>query len=227
MMPKGMTFSLASSSIIRSSSFPARSCRRSFSRVVVCCSCCSCWSSVEPSAVVDRTGGRSRSRSRSSARAAAFSFTCSDTSRLDHVDADLGQVADDGIHVAPHVAHFRELRRLDLEERGVHEPREPAGDLGLAHARGADHDDVLRHHLVAQVLGQTLAPPAVPERDGHGALGLVLADDVFVQFLDDLARASGCLSKKPPREANSDVRSQISDKSRNTDESSEVPSLKV
>ena len=32
------------------------------------------------------------------------------------------------------------------------------------------------------------AAPAIAQRDGHGALGGVLADDVLVELLDDLAR---------------------------------------
>ena len=31
---------------------------------------------------------------------------------------------------------------------------EATGDLGLPDAGGADHDDVLRHHLVAQLSGR-------------------------------------------------------------------------
>jgi hypothetical protein len=69
------------------------------------------------------------------------------------------------------------------------EPRQAPGDLGLADAGRADHQDVLGQHLLAQLLGQLLAAPAVPERHGDGALGVVLADDEAVQLGDDLARA--------------------------------------
>jgi hypothetical protein len=40
----------------------------------------------------------------------------------------------------------------------------------------------------AQLFVDLLAPPAVAQRDGHGALGVVLADDVAVEFGDDLLR---------------------------------------
>ncbi len=44
-------------------------------------------------------------------------------------------------------------------------------------------------HLLAQVgPPELLAPPAVAQRDGDGALGVLLADDVAVKFGDDLAR---------------------------------------
>ena len=88
----------------------------------------------------------------------------------------------------PDVAHFGELGGFDFHERRVREPREAARDLGLADARRPDHQDVLRRDLLPHRLVHLHAPPAVAQRDGHGALGRVLADDVLVQLLDDLSR---------------------------------------
>ncbi len=65
-------------------------------------------------------------------------------------------------------------------------PSQAAGDLGLADAGGADHDDVLRRHLVAELGIQLLAAPAVAQRDRHRPLGRVLADDEAVELGDDL-----------------------------------------
>jgi hypothetical protein len=62
------------------------------------------------------------------------------------------------------------------------------GDLGLAAAGRADHQDVLGQHLLAQRLRQLQAAPAVAQRDRDGALGVLLADDVLVELGDDLAR---------------------------------------
>ena len=104
-------------------------------------------------------------------------------------DRDLDEVADDLLDIAADIADLGELGRLDLEERRLREPRQAARDLGLAAAGRADHQDVLRQHLLAQLGGQLLAPPAVAQRDGDGALGVVLADDVAVELGDDLARA--------------------------------------
>ena len=106
-----------------------------------------------------------------------------------HADGDLDEIADDLLDVAADIADLGELGRLDLEERRLGQPREAARDLGLADAGRADHQDVLGQHLLAQPLGQLLAAPAVAQRDGDGALGLVLADDVAVELGDDLARA--------------------------------------
>ncbi len=66
-----------------------------------------------------------------------------------------------------------------------------AGDFGLAHARGADHEDVLRGDLVAQLVFDLLAAPAVAQGDGHGALGGRLADDVIVELGDDFLGSHG------------------------------------
>ena len=100
----------------------------------------------------------------------------------------LDQVADDRVDVLADVADLGELGRLDLDERRVGQPRQAARDLGLADAGGADHQDVLRRDLVAQLLVDLLAAPAVAQRDRHRALGVVLADDVAVEFGDDLLR---------------------------------------
>jgi hypothetical protein len=115
------------------------------------------------------------------------------------LDRGLHQVADDGVDVAPDVADLGELGRLDLDEGRVGEPRQAARDLGLADAGGADHQDVLRRDLLAQRLGDLLAAPAVAQRDRHRALGGGLADDVLVEFVDDLLRRHGSSSGPGPR----------------------------
>ena len=102
------------------------------------------------------------------------------------LDRGLGQVADDGVDVAADIADLGELGCLDLDEGRVGQARQAPRDLGLADAGGADHQDVLRRDLGAQGLGDLHAAPAVTQRDGHGALGARLADDVLVEFGDDL-----------------------------------------
>ncbi len=110
------------------------------------------------------------------------------------LDRGFGQVADDRVDVAADVADFGEFGRLDLDERRVGEPREPARDLGLAHAGRADHQDVLRRDLLAQRLRHLLAAPAVAQRDRHRALRRVLPDDVLVELGDDFGRESAATS---------------------------------
>ena len=63
---------------------------------------------------------------------------------LDHVDGELGQVADHRLHVPADVAHLGVLGGLDLDERRLGEPGEPPRDLRLPDAGRPDHDDVLR-----------------------------------------------------------------------------------
>ena len=102
-------------------------------------------------------------------------------------DRDLDEVAHDLFDVAADIADLGELGGLDLQERRVGEPGEAAGDLGLAAAGRPDHQDVLRRDLLAQRPVELLPAPAVAQRDGDGALGVVLADDEAVEFGDDLA----------------------------------------
>ncbi|MNI39495.1 hypothetical protein D3C73_936780 [compost metagenome] len=104
-----------------------------------------------------------------------------------HDQGALDQVAHDLVDVAADVADLGEFGRLDLEEGRAGQPGQAPGDLCLTHARRADHQDVLGRDLVAQVVGHALAAPAVPQRHGHGALGVVLTDDEAVQFGDDFA----------------------------------------
>ena len=106
----------------------------------------------------------------------------------DELHRDLGQIADHRLDVAPDVADFGELRRLDLEERRLRQLRQPPRDLGLADAGRADHQDVLRRDLLRHLGGQLLPPHPVAQRDRDGALRLVLADDVLVELGDDLPR---------------------------------------
>ncbi len=107
---------------------------------------------------------------------------------LDEPDGHFHQVADDLFHVAADIADFGELGGLDLGEGSARELGQSARDFRLADARRSDHQDVLRHHLLAHVAFQLLPAPAVAQRDGDGALGILLADDEAVEFGDDLAR---------------------------------------
>ena len=102
-------------------------------------------------------------------------------------DGVLDQLADHALDVAAVVADLGVLGGLDLDERRAGERGQPAGDLGLADAGGADHEDVLGRDLLAHVVVELLPPPAVANGDGDGPLGVVLADDVAVELGNDLA----------------------------------------
>ena len=104
------------------------------------------------------------------------------------LDRDLHQVTDDRVDIATDVAHLGELARLDLQERCADQAREAPRDLGLPDAGRADHDDVLRRDLVAEVALDLLAAPAIAQGHGDGALGIALADDVAIELLDDPRR---------------------------------------
>ena len=201
----GMPWARTSSSIRRSSRRPDRSCSRSFSRVAAPLASAETGSSVpSPTASRMRARGRRSSRSRSSA---AWAGPLGDALRhlaLDHVDGELGQVADHRLHVPADVAHLGVLGGLDLDERGLGEPGEPPGDLRLPDAGRPDHDDVLGRHLVPELGREVLAPPAVPERDGDRALRPPLPDHVAVELGHDLGR-SELPAVEPARHSSSTV----------------------
>ena len=102
-----------------------------------------------------------------------------------HLHRHVGEVADHGLHVPADVAHLGELGRLHLDEGGVRQARQAPRDLGLAHARGPDHEDVLGRDLRAQGLVDLHTPPTVAQGDGHRALGVILTDDMLIQLGDD------------------------------------------
>ena len=104
-------------------------------------------------------------------------------------DRDLDEIAHDLLDVAADIADLGELGRLDLEERRAGELGEAAGNLGLADAGRADHQDVLGQHLLAQLVVELQPPPAVAQRDRDRALGVALTDDEAVELGDDLRAA--------------------------------------
>ena len=107
---------------------------------------------------------------------------------FDHVYREVREVADDRLDIPPDVAHFSEFGSFDLDKRRLRQFGEATRNFGLADAGGADHDDILRHDLLAQILGNLLAPPAVTQRDGDGALGFLLPDDIAVKLRNNLPR---------------------------------------
>ena len=64
-------------------------------------------------------------------------------------DGNLHQVADDLLDVAADIADLGELGGFDLEKRRAGQPRQPAGNLGLADAGRPDHQNILRQHFLA------------------------------------------------------------------------------
>ena len=195
----GIDFSRTSSSTMRSSSLPSRSCWRSFSRVREPGSPASSGSLpiLNPICCVLRGWTRRnlrRHRRQQQVEQPLLGVQLGlvgDVLQLffaHHVDGDLDQVADHRLDIAAHVADLGELRGLDLQEGRVGQLRQAARDLGFAHAGRTDHDDVLGDDFFRQFGGKLLAAHAIAQRDRDGALGLVLPDDVLVELAHDLAR---------------------------------------
>ena len=104
------------------------------------------------------------------------------------MDGGFDQVAHDLFDIAPDIADLGELGCLDLDEGGVGQLRQAAGDFRFAATGRADHQDVLGQNLFTHHPVKLQAPPAVAQRDCHRALGVFLADNETVQFRNDLPR---------------------------------------
>jgi hypothetical protein len=99
--------------------------------------------------------------------------------------------------VAADIADFGEFGCLDLEEGRLGQFGKPARDFGFADPGRPDHQDILRQHFLAQGFGQLLAPPAVPQRDGDCTLGVVLADNIAVEFGNNFSRREKSTHRQP------------------------------
>src|SRR5690606_12470894 len=86
------------------------------------------------------------------------------------------------------VTHLGVFGGFDLDEGSPGESGEAAGNLCLAHARGAHHENVFGSHFLTKFVSQLLPPPAIANGDRHRPLGRPLADDVTIEFFDDLPR---------------------------------------
>ena len=103
-------------------------------------------------------------------------------------DADFDEVTNDLLDIATDVADFGEFGRFNLQERGLGELCETPRDFRFANAGRSNHQDVLWQDFFPQGRGKLLASPAIAQRDGYGALGCGLSDNVTIQFRDDFPR---------------------------------------
>ncbi len=160
----------SSTSISLSLSSPLRSFLRKDSRVAA----------LEPAPT-------SASSTRSSAAICARACTSLRLRLAGLADGDLDQIANDLLDIAADIADLGEFRGFDFQEGRAGETRQPPRDFGFADARRADHQNVLRQHFLAQLVVELQPAPAVAQRNGDGALGVALADDIAVEFGYDFA----------------------------------------
>ena len=98
------------------------------------------------------------------------------------LDRDVSEVANNGIDILANIPHLGKFGCLDLDERGICQARQATRNLGLANAGGAYHQNVLRCDFSAQSGLYLLAPPAIAQGNRDGSLGLMLANNVLVEF---------------------------------------------
>ena len=98
------------------------------------------------------------------------------------------QVPDQVFHVAAHVAGFAEFGGIPLDERDPDLLGNELDQVGLAHAGGADEDDVVLDgahpgfRVPPQFQGMADAVEMGADLGGQDTLGQILLDDVLVQI---------------------------------------------
>ena len=101
---------------------------------------------------------------------------------FDQRDTNFDKIADDALDIAADIANLGEFSSFNLEKRRAREFRQTPRDFGFADAGGPNHQNVFRQDFLAQLAGQLLAAPSVAQSYCHGALSVVLADDIAVKF---------------------------------------------
>ncbi len=107
---------------------------------------------------------------------------------LDHADGDFEKVADHRFDIAADVADFGEFGRFDFDEWSAGKAGKAAGDFGFADAGGSDHENIFGDDGLRESGGKLLPTPAIADGDGDRAFSGGLANDVLVEFGDNLLR---------------------------------------
>src|SRR5688572_8919762 len=108
---------------------------------------------------------------------------------VDIVVAILQELLNDVLDVLADVARLGERGCVRDDERNIQKPRQRLCEERLARAGRPDQQDVRLGELDLVVLGEVLEPlVVVVDRDRENLLRLVLADDVLVEDVADLAR---------------------------------------
>jgi hypothetical protein len=115
---------------------------------------------------------------------------------LDVVVAVLQQLQHDVLDVLADVAGLGQRRRVGHRERHVKNPGQRLREQRFARTGGADQQDVRFRQLDFRALHQAFvdALVMVVHRDGKDAFRALLADDVVIEHLLDLARRGNALA---------------------------------
>ncbi len=113
---------------------------------------------------------------------------------LDIVVGGLQQLEDDVLDVLADITGFGQRGGVGHGEGHVEDARQGLGEQGLAAAGGADQHDVgFGQFDVAVLAGRVDALVVVVDGDREHLLGVLLADDVIVQNLEDFLRRGDAL----------------------------------
>jgi hypothetical protein len=100
------------------------------------------------------------------------------------------QITNHALDVSTYITHFGIFSGFDLNEGRVRHFCQAARDFGLAHAGGADHDNIFRMYLFTQsMFAQRQTALSVSERYGYSTFCVSLTDNEPVEMPYDLGRS--------------------------------------
>ena len=114
-----------------------------------------------------------------------------DDAMLGTLDIALGcgdELGDDALDVIADVTGLGKRGRIRDGQRHIEQIGERLDDVGLARARGAEHEDVALVDLNIALLRRVIALVVVVCRHGHDLLRELLSDDVFIDLGLELVR---------------------------------------
>src|SRR5258708_25868744 len=107
----------------------------------------------------------------------------------DHVDRRLHQVAHHGFHIAADVTDFGILGSFHFNAGATRQTSQAPRNCTFPDAGCTDHQNIFRQDILCDFGRQLLPTHAIAEGHRNGALGGVLAHNIFVQLRDNLPRS--------------------------------------
>ena len=103
------------------------------------------------------------------------------------------KIANNLLDITADITNFGKFGGFNLDEWCACQFCKATGNLGFSDAGWPNHQNILWHHLFFHRRCQLLTTPAVAHGDCDCTFGILLSDDVTVEFADDLTGREICV----------------------------------